>query len=181
MKKMLAAITCFIGLISANSISANAQTFKPGDNVFNLGIGVGSVYYETPTSVTPPVSLSFEHGLDHQKFGIGGIFATVGYKQVIIDDDYEYHYYVLGVRGDYHFFMNDKFDTYGGVMIGYRMENDKFISANGDGGYNLFIGGLGLDIFVGGRYYFDPNWAVMAELGYGYAFFNIGVSYKLGK
>jgi hypothetical protein len=32
--------------------------------------------------------------------------------------------------------------------------------------------------FVGGRYYFTDSFAVMAELGYGIAWLNIGVAFK---
>ena len=32
--------------------------------------------------------------------------------------------------------------------------------------------------FVGGRYYFSPNLAAQAELGYGLGILNIGIAYK---
>jgi hypothetical protein len=40
-------------------------------------------------------------------------------------------------------------------------------------------GGLVWSWFVGGRYYFNDNLAAMAELGYGIAYLNIGVAFKL--
>ena len=41
------------------------------------------------------------------------------------------------------------------------------------------VGGLVYAGFIGARYYFTPKLAAMAELGYGIAILNIGVSFKL--
>jgi hypothetical protein len=39
--------------------------------------------------------------------------------------------------------------------------------------------GFAPGFFVGARYFFSPNWAAYAELGYTISFFNIGMSYKI--
>ena len=33
--------------------------------------------------------------------------------------------------------------------------------------------------FIGGRYYFNRQFAALAEIGYGIAWFNIGIAYRL--
>ena len=74
----------------------------------------------------------------------------------------------------------DKLDTYGGLLLGFRIVSDKYF---GDPGYDYggsFTGsGLAYSFFVGGRYYLTDNIAVFGELGYGIAYLTIGATFKL--
>ncbi|HVB04279.1 MAG TPA: hypothetical protein VNE41_11235, partial [Chitinophagaceae bacterium] len=43
-----------------------AQTFNPGDNVFNLSLGLGGDLYTGAgySTTLPPIGLAFDHGLN---------------------------------------------------------------------------------------------------------------------
>jgi hypothetical protein len=72
----------------------------------------------------------------------------------------------------------DKLDTYTGLMIGYRILSHSYFGAYDDNDYSGLTSGLQWSLFIGGRYYFKENIAVMLELGYGVAFINLGVALK---
>ena len=68
-----------------------------------------------------------------------------------------------------------KLDTYAGLTLGYW--NASWSSSNA-----LFAasgGGIRLPIHVGARYFFTDKLAGVAELGWGIAYLNIGIGYKL--
>ncbi len=166
----------------------DAQTFNPGDNVFNLGVGLGgNLYTGTGYSTNlPPIGVAFDHGLNAPKWGIGGFIgvasATYQYNYSGYGyDSWKYTYKIIGVRGTYHFYMKDKFDVYGGALLGYDAVSVTFTGPYTDyrGMYTVGGSGLAFDIFVGGRYYFSPKVGVVAELGYGISFLTIGVTFKL--
>lgn len=177
---------------SLNRASAQ-QTFNSGDNVFNLGFGLGGDLYAGGgyATVIPPIEASWEHGMNVPKLGLG-IFIGVASEsyQVPYNDYYDGHYYgyytwrytdkLIGIRGAYHFYTQHKFDVYAGAILGY---NSVSYSYTGPGeGYNNYAtlgSGIAFDIFIGGRYYFSHHWGVYAELGYGIDLLSIGVTAKL--
>jgi hypothetical protein len=62
-------------------------------------------------------------------------------------------------------------------MLGYEIASESTDNSNwpvSGGGSTLLF-----SAFVGGRYYFTPNLAAQAEIGFGLALLNIGVAYKL--
>ena len=165
------------------TVSANAQnTFNEGDNVLNLGIGLGSTLYTGAfySSSIPPISASYEVGVKDELFdensslGVGGY---LGYSS----SNYRYSGYnsgfsnfILGARGSVHYQLIDQLDTYAGLMLGYRI-----VSWNNDGLSSAASSGFTSAFYVGGRYYFNETFAGMLELGYGIAYLNIGVAIKL--
>jgi len=48
-------------------------------------------------------------------------------------------------------------------------------SVTGSGSYGS---GVGLSLYIGGRYFFTDNIAALVELGYGVAYLNIGIAIK---
>ena len=44
--------------------------------------------------------------------------------------------------------------------------------------FNASSSGLSIAWFAGARYYFSDNFAVMAEIGYGVAYLNLGIALK---
>ncbi len=75
MKKIIFTIAIAFGL------TASAQTYDEGDNLLNIGIGLGSAF-KTGTTSLPPISASFEHGFT-DKISAGGIIAYTGSKEEI--------------------------------------------------------------------------------------------------
>lgn len=187
MKKILAVL--MISLFAVGLLQAQESTFGKGDKVANLGIGLLSGLYSGSgyTSKMPPVSLSFEYGIVDDVLEVGsiGIGGYVGYASAKWESDWgggvwgwKYTNFIIGARGSFHYPLVDKLDTYAGVMLGYNVVSVKDIgtvqvgySASGSEGV--------FNAYVGGRYYFNDNFAAMAELGTGIAYLNIGIAYKL--
>jgi hypothetical protein len=183
-------ISCLFVILTLNSAHGQGH-FSLGDNVASLGLGLGSSlgFYSGGTA-SPGISLQLEHG----QWGVGGpgvisIGGYLGYKSFKYSGSYitynysqKWTYTVLGVRSAYHYngLPSKDFDVYGGAMLSYNIlsysysDNDPAVDYN-SGNWGS---GLGLSLYVGGRYYFQENLAAFLELGYGIAYANIGVALK---
>lgn len=181
-KNLLALLAVVFFTFSAYS----QNTFNKGDKVINLGIGLGSTLYSGGfyrTSV-PPVSASFEVGVKDELFdensslGIGGYVGYSSSKYTGWGGNSGFSNFILGGRGSLHYQFIDNFDTYAGLMLGFRVVSWK--SSSGGFDYGSAAGsGLASSFYIGGRYYFSDNLAGMLELGYGISYLNIGVALKL--
>src|SRR5690242_15284959 len=97
---------------SSQAQSTDGSAFTKGSNIINLGIGLGTTLYATGYSGSfPPISISYDHGIANGRFGIGGYLAHTAAKWGDKQDYWKFSYTVIGVRGDYHFYTTDKFDT----------------------------------------------------------------------
>jgi hypothetical protein len=169
-------------LVLALSISFGQMAYKKGDQVANLGIGLGGfagAYGSGGIAITG----GYESGIT-ENISIGG---TVGYSSssetVWGDYGWKYTYILIAARGAYHYDLlhNPNIDTYGGILLGYNIVSSKVTGTlpyYGWDGSSASASFLEFGIFVGGRYYFDPHWAVQAELGYGLGILNVGIAYK---
>ena len=174
------------------SIGINAQNmFSKGEQNINLGIGIGtSLGGSDYTTIIPPLSVSYEKGVQDELFddksslGIGAYLGIAGNRQQWNDKGnkygYDYNYLIIGARGTVHYQLIDDLDTYGGLMIGLNI-----VSSKGYGNWSSVDGkapatsGLVGTLFVGGRYYFKENMGAFAELGYGIAYLQLGITFKL--
>jgi hypothetical protein len=170
--------------------SVNAQLFDEGDKVVSFGVGFGATYYvlgSAYSTTLPPLFVAgdycFREDLGPGNLGLGAYFGISGYKSnydwIGADYGYKYTSIIFGARGTYHFTdLVDKLDLYGGVMIGPEIVINKYYGddvathADPDGS------GLAYDVFAGARYYLTDNFAGMAEMGYGIAWFKLGISLK---
>lgn len=163
-----------------SAFAANAQTFAKQDNVLGLNVGIGGSY-------GVPVSLSYEKGIydinDKMSIGVGGLIGYGSSSDNIQVGKWKYSNFLLGARGAWHYTAVDKFDLYGGVMLGYDIASSKFtwsdpaMSDHYDAPSSS-AGGILWGAYAGARYYFTPTYGVNAEVGYGLSYLNIGVSYK---
>jgi hypothetical protein len=170
---------CGVGAFAQNTV------FSEGDKVVNLGIGIGSTLGGSGYSTKiPPISGSFEYGIkdelfdEHSSLGIGGYIAYSANKYEIINTGLsvgaDYSYFILGARGALHYQFVEKLDTYAGLMLGYNV-----VSSSSFGGYNQASSSeVAFSLYIGGRYYFSNDIAAFAELGYGIAALQLGVSFK---
>lgn len=186
MKKILvffAAITISIAGYS------QSPTFSESDLVFNAGIGFGSSLYGSSYKTTmPAISISGEYGVMDDfltpglTLGVGGYvgFAGSKYEYAGYGGTYgwKYNYTVIGARGALHYPIVDKLDTYAGLMLGYNIVSFKEIGT-APIGMNASGSSMTFSAYLGGRYYVTDNFAVMAELGYGIAYVNLGVALKI--
>lgn len=164
-------------LVIVVGLSFSQMAYKKGDQVVNLGIGLGGfagVYGSGGIAITG----GYENGI-HENVSVGGV---VGYSSSTYDygygDSWKFTYILIGVRGAYHadLLHNPNVDTYGGLLVGYNIVSysGPSVSYYNPGGSYLEFG-----LFAGARYYFNPQLAVQAELGYGLGILNIGIAYKL--
>jgi hypothetical protein len=169
---------------AAFSVGVNAQnTFSKGDNNINLGVGIGSTLGGTGYATsTPPLSISYERGIidnlfdDKSSLGLGAYLGYASNKWSAANYYWKNNYTIFGVRGALHYQLVDRLDTYAGLMLGYESISS---SVSGEGsGVAPVSSGLGLSLFLGGRYYFSDNIGAFAELGYGIAYLQLGVSFK---
>ena len=195
-KKNLSVASAITIILFSSFNTVTAQAFNTGDNVMSLGIGLGSSLgggYGY-SSQSPGISLQFEHG----QWGVGGpgvisLGGYLGYKSFSYDGAFSYPYIysytqkwsytVIGIRSAYHYngISSKDWDVYGGVMLSYDILSYKYTSSNPvyDHLYSgSYSGGLGLSLYIGGRYFFSDNVAAFAELGYGISYFTIGGAFK---
>jgi hypothetical protein len=184
MKQLLALLALLICLsLVAAPTYAQSNAYNKGDKVVSAGIGFGGLGGIYGSTSMPTISLAFDYGLDVPKISVGGI---VGYASSTDDFGYgyswKYTYIIIGARGAYHFLEDNKnIDAYGGLLLGYNI-----VSATWNGslaepgyGYSASASYMLFGVFVGGRYYFSPKFAVFGELGYGAGILTVGISYKL--
>lgn len=180
MKKVLLSL-----IVAIVSTFATAQHFENGSKFLHVGVGVLSPYaYSGSKMGVPPVHASLEIGVT-DKIGVGGLigYTTSKYEAAFWNSKYswKYTYLIIGARGNYHFYQDDKFDVYGGAMLGYNVASAKFEST--DKSIEAFItepkvGGVAFGVYAGGRYFFNDNSALFAEVGYSIAWLNIGYCAK---
>ena len=162
---------------------ANAQSFQNGTTTVNAGIGLGTGLNGLGKA-RPAISVSLDHGMwdigGPGVISLGGYVGNTGFKYTNAGYTAKWNYVIIGVRGAYHYngFDIPELDVYGGAMLGYNIVN---YSVDGvDNGFNNNYGsGLGLTGFVGGRWFFNENVGVYAELGYGVSVLSAGVTFKL--
>jgi len=185
-KKIIIFITLFIFSISVS----NAQYLLKGTNVISGGIGIGSAIGTfSHSSQSPGLNVQYERGVwDVPGPGVVSLGGYLGskryrYKNNIYTENW--HYTVIGVTSAYHYndlkrFNNkflDKLDVYGGILLSWNILN---YSNNYPSNYyhEDYKSNIEASLYVGGRYFFNDNFAVYTELGFGVSVLNIGASFK---
>ncbi|OFY60339.1 MAG: hypothetical protein A2V46_00370 [Bacteroidetes bacterium RBG_19FT_COMBO_42_7] len=183
MKKLL--ISLFAACFAVAQLPAQEPAFVKGNKVINLGVGLGSNLYRESyyNSTIPPVSASFEigvkdHILERGVIGAGGYLAGSSYKYEFSRKGWKTTNFIVGIRGNFHYPLVDKLDTYSGLMLGYGILSVEYFGGYDDDDYTGSSSGLQWAWFLGGRYYLRESFAAMLELGYGISYLNLGVSFK---
>ncbi len=176
----------FSGSTFSNSFPPVAASFEVivKDGLFSdgkgeLGIGgqlgyVGYKYSYEGVGGSYDIDLGLGNGIGQivDLSGIGSTVVTSSFRS-----EYKYSRFIVGPRGYLHYSFLDKLDTYTGVMLGLE-----FFSSKGgwDNAPKKTASSTGFvwAWFVGGRYYFNDQFAAMLELGYGVTYANIGIAYK---
>lgn len=176
----------------SNAYSQTATEVEPsfvqGDLVFNFGLGLGTTIYSGRfyTQRVPPVSMSFEYGymedfmVEDLTLGLGGYlgFASSKYELRAENSGWNYNYIILGGRAGLHYPIVEDLDTYAGVMLGFNVVSSSSFGTV-DTGRSAAGSGLVFSLYAGGRYYLTEQFAFMGEIGYGIAYLNLGIAYKL--
>jgi hypothetical protein len=180
MKRLFSISLALILLIT--QLGAQESTFRKGNRVLNLGLGLGATYYNNYyTTTAPALTASFEvciaDGLIDNKgsIGVGGYF---GFSSAKHEDISKTSNFIFGVRGSFHYPLVDKLDTYAGLMLGYNVFNNTIYDSTPPPTSGS-TSGLAGAWYIGGRYYFNEKFSAMAELGYGTAILTLGLGIKL--
>ncbi|HEV7231631.1 MAG TPA: hypothetical protein VGO45_09905 [Bacteroidia bacterium] len=201
MKTITTATRIFFLLLVLGITTGHAQSFQKGQTDINLGIGLGNIIVEPGSiNVLPPVSASVEFGITND-ISLGGYAAFTGASRTYQGwedcgqgngngqyyvDTYRWSYFILGVRGAYHFgrFIKvDKLDVYAGLMLGNDFAHDSYsttsICPDHHQGYvGPTYGGFVFSLYGGARYRFTNHFGVFGELGYGISYLNVGLNFK---
>ncbi|MCA1757259.1 MAG: hypothetical protein LC649_07370 [Bacteroidales bacterium] len=164
---------------------ADAQNmFNKGDKKLNLGIGIGSTLYTGSyyTNRIPPISASFEIGVKDELFdeksslGVGGYIGYTGAKWEEMGYGWKYSSIIIGGRGSLHYQLIENVDTYTGLMLGYNIVSSSSFGDSIWDDYSSVGSSMSYSWYIGGRYSFNDSFAAMAELGYGVAYLNLGIT-----
>ena len=178
-------VLLFVCILIVNLNAEYPTAFQPGEKIVQAGLGFGmmGVYGDV---VIPPISLSIDMAKEIEDYPIsyGAIIGLAkseyNWSYLYLDDyKWTYTYFLLGARAAYHLKMkSEKIDPYGGLMLGYNIVSVKEPS-NYPVGYSSESSYLMYGFYGGARYFFNPKMAVYAELGYGFGYLNLGLSFKL--
>jgi hypothetical protein len=195
MKKVIIKFSVLLLLFSVFFFSLSAKspgkTFEVDDIFINAGIAlIPTWYYGHEFSTTlPPIFISADYGFKDDigpgTLGFGAILGYASYKETqilpAVNETYGWKYtaIICAAKGSYHYEFIENFDIYAGIGLGLRYIADSYF---GDPEFNdepdsgIFPV---FSIFVGERYFVTDNIAILTELGYGIAWFSIGLSMKL--
>ncbi len=160
--KLIIASFALVMLFSANSY-AQFNPYANGVSMLTAGIGFSSwgvpifARYEAPVAdnITVGGGLSFQTKSEN--------YSTVKWKHTIFG---------ITARGSYHFNelleVNDEWDFYAGVGLGYYVWNQKYDGNGFTGSYSgTGSGGFSVGVHLGGRYFVKDNLAINLEVGGG--------------
>ncbi len=168
--------------------SGKKPPFGVGSKTVGVFVGVGATYSYNYAAGYVPVPLPafgvlYDQGIIKAGpgvVGIGGIVAAqfssykyAGYRAT-------WSNYVVGVRGTWHLSIlkekNNKFDPYGGVLMGVRVYEYR------DNGYNILTKSNkvypAVGAFVGAKYNFKRHFGAFAELGFDITFLRAGLNFN---
>jgi hypothetical protein len=159
------------------------EAYGAGDIAVQAGIGLG--YPVVGDTKVPPIGIAVDVAVPVSdiplSFGgyVGYTSSSEEYSFYGSDWGYDYSYYIFGARVAYHPNFNiDKLDAYTGILLGYAGASVKETGTAATGYSSASAGGLVTGAYVGGRYFFLPNVAGYAELGWAIGYLNLGLAVK---
>lgn len=185
--KRIVALALLLGCMVYGVEAQNV--FERNTVVLSAALGIGTAV-DVGRTVVPPLSFQAEYGLldhlfdEHSALGVGGYIGFAAGKKTY--PSYEYTQFsqrindvMIGARGAFHYQFVKNLDTYAGLMLGGTIANTRNEGIWTNAGNPPHHGGFLFDVFVGARYYVIPRLAVYGEVGFGVAYFNLGVSFRI--
>lgn len=156
MKKLFMGALCALAFVA----SAEAQeTFRKGDNVLNVGIGLQS----SGAVSLPPLSASYERSVLDAIIENGSL--GLGVQGEVLVDKSDGLALFAGPRMAFHYEFTEALDAYVGVQAGLWFASSKL--------------SFGTDAILGARYYLGEKWGVFGELGTGLSAFKLGATFRM--
>ncbi len=194
-------LTGMVALLTAGiSVQANAQnTFKKGTSVASALLGLSANFSSYSSTLVPPLQLTYEYALvdnllnGKASIGVGGTvgysasrFSTVGFLTNVSSIKQYLHSALVGARASFHYQFVSKLDAYAGITLGANIHSSSVSMKEAPSELEKEVNkstsstsaGFGWGVHLGGRYYFNQNWALNAELGYGFSILAIGATYR---
>ncbi len=147
---------------------------EPGGAQLNAGFGFSGIGL--------PVYVGADFGV-HPDITIGPQLSYRSYDEDFrvspgLDERFRHTITVIAFNGNYHFDrlleLPGEWNVYGGLTLGY------YLWSSPDDYPGNEASEMGLDLQIGGRYYFNPSWAFNLEIGGGTASGGkVGVTYLL--
>lgn len=194
MKKIVLSLAVFA--LAAGSLEAQV-VLKKGSVDFAAGVGLVPTYVADGAHINMlPVNLRLGFRLsDNFSMSAFAAYSASEKNNVIRPDDsidnIKNQEVTLGVRGAVHALRAERFDIYGGFMLGYNMPNTEVTQVTAPKSGNPLPGALRPSFtreatnkmtysgFIGASYLAGRNLGVFGELGYGISLFNVGMQWKL--
>jgi len=159
-------------IVLASTFSFAQGTLGKGGKQFNAGVGF--------SDWGVPIYAGFDFGV-HESITIGPRASFRNYVYSRSSYEYRQSLTVLSFNGNYHFnkLMNltSPWDFYAGLTLGYYYWSD--VKSSSGAYYVGKSSTLGLDAQVGGRYFFNNDFAINLEFGGGTGTGgSFGITYK---
>ena len=176
-----------LSLVALAFLTPNAHAqFANQMNYLGPHVGLSGV------GSTLTLGLDYERGITNVGevgpgiIGIGGIFDYYSYSDNPGGYGGTWTYVDIGVTGMYHFVLADKkWDPFLGIYLGDEISSWSWGSSAKAYYAELGIptpsetgGGFTLGGSAGVRYFFSPNWAAEARVGFGFYILALGVDYS---
>ncbi len=173
---------------------AHSQVLKQGDLNIGAGIGLLSTYAADGAKMTvPPLSLNLAYRVaDNFSLGAYAAYSNSEVSRQLASDGVENHIindsYILGLRAAAHTSGFEKWDLYGGFLLGYNTADVSQSAFDGDDekseqpqpSYSRPNGDrFSFSGFVGSAYFPGERLGIFGEVGFGISILNVGVQYKL--
>lgn len=165
-QKFLILVALILGGLAIHEAQAQ-NVIEKGVQIVNVGVGIERNVF--------PISASYDYGIvgnlfdDKSALTLGGMGGLVLGKNT--------RGFVVGPRLGLHYHFIPKLDTYLSVMLGYYAARGVG-SINGVAVSTKYDGVFDWGLHLGARYMFTPSMGVFAEVGDGWAFANVGVSFR---
>jgi hypothetical protein len=156
--------------------SAMAQgSLEKGRAQFNAGLGF--------STWGVPIYVGADFGV-HEDITVGGKVSYRNYSNRFGNDRYSQSLTFIGANGNYHFnrllTLPSEWDFYAGLTLGYYVWSNVKWNNSSQATFGGEASGIGADLQIGGRYFFNDKFGVNLEVGGGTgAGGSLGVTIKL--
>lgn len=163
-----------------------APALSKGDIIVGGKLALGAVYGANVGFIASG-EYGFKQGfLNIPKFpaslGIGGSIGYSGYSEdYAYWGEYSYSNFLILGAGYWHVDLLKKkaVDTYVVLNLGYNITSVDIPNVSNAPDYDSTDGGLVFGTGIGIKYYFIPNLAAVAEVGFGMGLLRIGLDFKI--
>jgi len=193
-KTIFLALVFLLGVASTASAQCYPETkFKKGDIEVDIGVGLINTFIDQNTEAPiPPLSLNVHYRFKKTlSLGVHLGYSKTNYSPDInLEDDpapipeVTNNYFLAGLRFDGHF-SRDRFDFYGGAMLGYNFSINQFNGLATDRRLGNIVVDEYADIFIfsghiGAKYLIIRNFGIFGEIGGGRAsIISVGLTTKI--